>query len=113
MLNGSDAGKRIGKSGSNAFVGPHQGRCNHHDHAKQHDVARPESSAPRNHGNGQRERIDGSKGAVCGWGEQREGASLPEPDGCDHGLTCCYPCGIEGCDSVCEDVPHGECPELP
>ena len=64
-------------------------------------------------GNGQRERIDGSKDAVCGWGEQREGASLPEPDGCDHGLTCCYPCGIEGCDSVCEDVPHGECPELP
>lgn len=62
---------------------------------------------------GQRDKIDGSEGAVCGWGNQHDGESLPEPDGCDPGLTCCYPCGIDGCDSVCEDVPHGDCPELP
>lgn len=43
---------------------------------------------------------DGSQGATCAWGHRE-----PHPDtplaACQSGLSCCYPCGIDGCDSVC------------
>lgn len=47
---------------------------------------------------------DGRRGAVCSWGEYRggEAASYPEPRACRAGLSCCYPCGVGGCDSVCQ-----------
>ena len=52
-------------------------------------------------------KIDGTKGAVCQWGEQAMGGPLqpsqplPEPAHCAIGLSCCYPCGIFGCDHQC------------
>lgn len=40
------------------------------------------------------------EGAVCHRGKRN-----PEPDGpvvdCGPTMQCCYPCGIDGCDSVC------------
>lgn len=57
---------------------------------------------------------DGTAGAVCGWGEEHtDDRSLPAPGECQPGLTCCYPCGIEGCDDVCMDVHGGGCPKIP
>ena len=48
------------------------------------------------------DRIDGSEGAICEWGEER-GPDTPDQTlaPCGEGLHCCYPCGIQGCDSVC------------
>ena len=43
---------------------------------------------------------DGTQGATCAWGHRE-----PHPDtplaACHAGLSCCYPCGIDGCNSVC------------
>lgn len=45
---------------------------------------------------------DSNHGAVCGLGGRHEHASdAPAPVECSAGLQCCYPCGIDGCDSVC------------
>jgi hypothetical protein len=35
---------------------------------------------------------DGMLGEVC----------VPNENSCGQGLACCYPCGVEGCDFVCE-----------
>jgi hypothetical protein len=57
---------------------------------------------------------DGTAGAVCYWGHERsDTSSLPTPAECQPGLTCCYPCGIDGCDDVCMDVHGGGCPKIP
>jgi hypothetical protein len=32
---------------------------------------------------------------------------------CVAGLLCCYPCGIPGCQNVCQHQPSGVCPALP
>ena len=55
-------------------------------------------------------KTDGTEGAVCGWGH-RNTERHDAPAACQAGLQCCYPCGIDGCDSVCEAVT--DCPELP
>ena len=47
----------------------------------------------------------GNEGAVCAFGDRHKGSG--EPVACGPGLNCCYPCGIDGCDSVCM---RGECP---
>jgi hypothetical protein len=45
---------------------------------------------------------DGSEGAVCAWGERSDAPRRSTPlASCQPGLSCCYPCGIAGCDSVC------------
>jgi hypothetical protein len=54
-------------------------------------------------------KIDGTEGAVCAWGH-RDPHPGHSPAACAAGMQCCYPCGIDGCDSVCEAVT--ECPEL-
>lgn len=41
----------------------------------------------------------GKEGAVCSIGEAHRGSAVAVA--CGPGLSCCYPCGIEGCDSVC------------
>ena len=44
----------------------------------------------------------GKHGDVCSYGERHpQGERLPAPAECGPGLQCCYPCGIQGCDSVC------------
>jgi hypothetical protein len=50
---------------------------------------------------------------VCAVGNRTDPATVKvEP--CADGLSCCYPCGIDGCDSVCMDVSQtGECPMYP
>jgi hypothetical protein len=59
-------------------------------------------------------RHDGTAGAVCYWDNERSDASsLPTPAECQPGLTCCYPCGIDGCDDVCMDTHGGGCPKIP
>jgi hypothetical protein len=40
------------------------------------------------------------EGQVCGYGSRSAMANAQAP-ACPAGLKCCYPCGIEGCDSVC------------
>jgi hypothetical protein len=59
-----------------------------------------------------RPHIDGTEGAICAWGERRTDPA-PRPEPCAEGLTCCYPCGIQGCDSVCTNVEGGMCPAYP
>lgn len=46
----------------------------------------------------------GTQGAVCAIGDEHRGSGVAVA--CGPGLSCCYPCGIDGCDSVC--MP--ECP---
>lgn len=43
------------------------------------------------------------EGQVCRYGTL---APMPEepPPPCPEGLSCCYPCGLEGCDWVCADA---------
>ena len=57
----------------------------------------------------------GKLGDICAYGTRRRG---PDDDGvgpsrpalqCEKGLICCYPCGIQGCDSVCKKT----CPAVP
>ena len=44
----------------------------------------------------------GNQGAVCALGGRHENRSdAPKPVECTDGLQCCYPCGIDGCDSIC------------
>jgi hypothetical protein len=40
------------------------------------------------------------EGEVC---KKGRGSLAPERP-CEHGLHCCYPCGIQGCDFVCKPV---------
>ncbi len=47
----------------------------------------------------------GSAGDVCHVGRQHVGNAVAVA--CGPGLNCCYPCGIDGCDSVCM---AGDCP---
>lgn len=47
----------------------------------------------------------GKAGDVCHVGRQHEGSRVAVD--CGPGLNCCYPCGIDGCDSVCM---AGDCP---
>lgn len=47
----------------------------------------------------------GKAGAVCRIGDQHTGSAVAVE--CGPGLNCCYPCGIDGCDSVCM---AGDCP---
>ena len=44
----------------------------------------------------------GGPGTVCSLGRMSQG-SAREAHECNPGLSCCYPCGVEGCDSVCMD----------
>ena len=46
----------------------------------------------------------GGEGAVCAVGKRHKGEGSAVE--CAPGLNCCYPCGIDGCDSVCQ---VGEC----
>ncbi len=44
----------------------------------------------------------GKRGDVCQRGERSRGAGASGPVySCGPGLSCCYPCGIQGCDWVC------------
>lgn len=55
-------------------------------------------------GSGASESPTGNLGAVCACGDGPDGADLaPDctPVKCSEGLVCGYPCGIEGCNSVC------------
>lgn len=47
----------------------------------------------------------GKQGDVCAIGREHEGSAVAVT--CGPGFNCCYPCGIDGCDSVCM---AGECP---
>ena len=47
----------------------------------------------------------GTEGDVCHLGRQHVGSAVAVD--CGPGLSCCYPCGIDGCDSVCMT----SCPE--
>ena len=47
----------------------------------------------------------GNEGAVCAIGRQHQGSAVAVE--CGPGFNCCYPCGIDGCDSVCM---AGDCP---
>lgn len=61
-----------------------------------------------------RERVDGSEGALCGWGERRADATRrPRPAPCRSGLRCCTAGGAAGSDSVCMALPDGRCPAYP
>lgn len=42
----------------------------------------------------------GGPGTICALGERSQGSDRQAHE-CNPGLTCCYPCGIPGCDSVC------------
>lgn len=42
----------------------------------------------------------GKHNDVCAYGG-RSGPHFETPPPCGPGLFCCYPCGIDGCDSVC------------
>ena len=46
-------------------------------------------------------RTDGSHGAVCSWGHSQEAHADTPLAACQSDLSCCYPCGIDGCSSVC------------
>jgi hypothetical protein len=63
-------------------------------------AVRNTTAAEKSHAN-----ADGKEGAVCAFGDQHKGSG--EPVACAPGLNCCYPCGIDGCDSVCM---RGDCP---
>lgn len=44
----------------------------------------------------------GNHGAVCQLGRRHENtAGAPKVVECSEGLSCCYPCGIQGCDFKC------------
>lgn len=43
----------------------------------------------------------GGEGAVCRAGRNQPPDATVVVHACAEGLQCCYPCGIEGCDSVC------------
>ena len=43
----------------------------------------------------------GGEGTICRAGEHRGPDNPVEARPCEEGLQCCYPCGIQGCDSVC------------
>jgi hypothetical protein len=44
----------------------------------------------------------GKAGDVCAVGGQRANAGIDvTAHACGAKLSCCYPCGIDGCDSVC------------
>jgi hypothetical protein len=65
-------------------------------------------------GAGQTVRPDGSRGALCRWGQREPpplGALTPAP--CAAGLTCCASGGAAGSSSVCMDVGAGRCPMYP
>jgi hypothetical protein len=47
----------------------------------------------------------GKAGDVCAVGDQHVGEKIAVD--CGPGFNCCYPCGIDGCDSVCM---AGDCP---
>jgi hypothetical protein len=49
----------------------------------------------------------GNHGAVCAVGGRHRGDDAPKVVECTAGLQCCYPCGIDGCDSVC--MTQAEC----
>jgi hypothetical protein len=61
----------------------------------------PPASAPR---------ADGTEGAICSWGEN-SGHRGEKTTACGEGLTCCYGCGIPGCNSTCMKVTS--CPKYP
>jgi hypothetical protein len=60
------------------------------EHGKQRGVKEPPGSIAE-------------EGRVCRYGSL---APVPEepPPPCPEGLSCCYPCGVEGCDWVCADA---------
>jgi hypothetical protein len=44
----------------------------------------------------------GKHGDVCALGRRHQpGEPHPKVVECGPGLQCCYPCGVQGCDSVC------------
>jgi len=42
------------------------------------------------------------EGEVCRKGGPR--GALEKERACEHGLHCCHPCGIQGCDHICKRV---------
>lgn len=60
-------------------------------------VPAPDGVAVRDAGAGQEV---GGPGTICRLGRMSED-STREVHACGPGLSCCYPCGVEGCDSVC------------
>ncbi len=61
-------------------------------------AADPELAAARRAARGP----SGREGDVCAWGT-RDGlqGGQADPPPCRRGLSCCYPCGIDGCPRVC------------
>lgn len=60
------------------------------------------------------EAHDGSRGAICQWGQRRgDFLRLPRPATCRAGLTCCAGGGAAGSDSTCVRAPAGVCPAYP
>jgi hypothetical protein len=43
----------------------------------------------------------GTHGQICALGSRHPEDASVTPVECGPGLQCCYPCGIQGCDSVC------------
>ena len=43
----------------------------------------------------------GGPGSICAVGDQHPEGTTVTAVACADGLQCCYPCGIDGCDSVC------------
>jgi hypothetical protein len=64
--------------------------------------AAPKSSTPNND-----KPAVGKVGDVCDVGSRHKDAAERPVVECGPGLNCCYPCGIDGCDSTCY---AGECP---
>jgi hypothetical protein len=64
----------------------------------------PRSTAPgggtAGGGDGSGSATTGGEGAICAVGAQNQDPNA-QAVACAEGLECCYPCGIEGCDSVC------------
>lgn len=59
------------------------------------DAARPPDAAVR------ATKHLGTHGQICALGSRHPEDAPVTPVECGPGLQCCYPCGIQGCDSVC------------
>jgi hypothetical protein len=64
--------------------------------------AEPTPGSGSGSGSGTAAVVPGGAGTICHAGLRHPpGEPPPEVHPCAPGLQCCYPCGIEGCDSVC------------
>lgn len=71
------------------------------------------SCGPRSSRPAQDQPGTGDVGAVCGCGG-REGQEACVEVACKPDLVCGYPCGVDGCDSVCmTKATHDESKNLP